>query len=115
MSERSPIEKLLLYADSQGRIPWGEAARWAKAFGFALPDIFFGPDPDAWRIAAAFQPSPRRDLPFAFLFEVVVQAYAEGWIGLDRVLGWADEWKLSEAETMKLLKHCAIAGHDHQP
>ena len=40
-------------------------------------------------------------------------AYAEGWIGLDRVLSWAEEQELEDEETKTLLERCATEGHAH--
>ena len=40
-------------------------------------------------------------------------AYAEVWIGLDRVLSWAEEQELEDEETKTLLERCATEGHAH--
>ena len=64
----------------------------------------------------AFAPSPRSECSrstCAELAELVAQAYAEGWIGLDRVLSWAEEQELEDEETMTLLERCATEGHAH--
>jgi hypothetical protein len=54
-------------------------------------------------------------LPLVFLFEIVAHSYAEGWIGLDRVLSWAEECELEDDQVMALLGRCASEGHSFDP
>ena len=88
--------------------------RWAREFRVDVPDFF---DPANWNLyerAGEFAPLPQRSRPLVFLFEVVAQTYAQGWIGLDRVLLWAEERQLDDDEVMTLLERCASEGHAYK-
>jgi hypothetical protein len=113
--EPTPIYKLLMYADHQRQIPYDQLLRWAAEFGVRIPDIFDPKETKAYDDVPAYAPSPRRRLPLVFLFELVALAYAEGWIGLDRVLAWAEERELEEDQVMTLLERCASEGHSFEP
>jgi hypothetical protein len=45
----------------------------------------------------------------------MAHAYAEGWVGLDRVLSWAEERELEDEEVIMLLERCASEGHSLEP
>jgi len=112
MFEPTPIYKLLMFADHRRQISYGELLRWASEFGISIPDIFDPQEASAYDHVPAFAPSPRRSLPLVFLFELLAHAYAEGWIGLDCVLAWAEERELEDDQVMMLLERCASEGHD---
>lgn len=97
------------------QISYGELLRWAKEFGFHIPDMFDPVETKAHDHVAGFAPAPRRSLPLVFLFELVALAYAEGWIGLDCVLSWAEGRELQDDEVMTLLERCASEGHSLEP
>jgi hypothetical protein len=113
--QANPVYKLLMYADHHRQISYGELLRWAQEFGIHIPDIFDPEETRAYDYVPAFAPSPRRSLPLMFLLEVAAQAYAEGWIGLDRVLAWAEARGLEDDEVMTLLERCASEGHSVEP
>jgi hypothetical protein len=110
----NPLAKMLMYADHQRSITYVEMLRWARKFGVDLPDFFDEANQELYDRAGEFAPIPQRSRPLVFLFEVVAQAYAEGWIGLDRVLLWAEERQLEDDEVMTLLDRCASEGHAYK-
>jgi hypothetical protein len=115
MFEPSPIYQLLMYADHRRQISYDELLRWAKEFGVRIPEMFDPVETLAYDHVPTFAPSPRTSLPLVLLFELQAHAYAEGWIGLDRVLSWAEERELEDHEVMILLERCAVEGHSLEP
>jgi hypothetical protein len=113
--EATPIYKLLLHADHHRQISYEELLRWAKEFGIRIPDIFDPIETKAYDNVLAFAPSPQRRLPLVLLFELVAHAYAQGWLGLGRVLAWAEEHELEDDQVMTLLERCASEGHSFDP
>jgi hypothetical protein len=112
--EPTPIYELLMYADHQRQLPYDQLLRWAAEFGVRVPDIFDPEETNAYDRVPAFAPSPRRSLPLVLLFDLMALAYAEGWIGLDSVLSWAEERGLEDDEVMTLLERCAFEGHSFE-
>lgn len=115
MTTANPIAKLLLHAHADERLSYWAMVRWADEFGLPrseLIDIYQAVAAAGTTCRAAFAPSPRDGQSQATRAEVVAQAYAAGWIGIDRVLCWAEEQELEDDDTMKLLELCAAEGHD---
>jgi hypothetical protein len=92
--------------------------RWSEEFGLRRAELIetYEAVHGAGRTCnSAFAPAPPKGRSVSARAEVAAQAYAEGWIGLDRVLGWAEEQELEEDETMALLERCAVEGHASWP
>jgi hypothetical protein len=104
-----------MYADHHRQISYEELLRWASGFGIRIPDIFDPNETEAYDDVSGFAPSPQRRLPQILLFELVAQAYAQGWLGLDRVLAWAEERELEDDQVLSLLERCASEGHSFDP
>jgi hypothetical protein len=104
-----------MYADHHRQISYEELLRWAKEFGVCIPDIFDPIETKAYDNVSGFAPSPHPRLPLVLLLELVAQAYAQGWLGLDRVLAWAEEHELEDDQVMTLLERCASEGHSFDP
>ena len=116
MINANPIAKLLLHAHTDERLSYEQMVRWSEEFGLdrgELIDIYEGVREKGQTCRDAFAPSPRDDCSLSSRCELVAQAYAGGWIGLDRVLSWAEEEELEDEETMALLERCATEGHAH--
>lgn len=120
MIDGNPIAKLLMYANSAGRISYEVMMLWADEFGITgaeMIDLYEAvhEHESYCSCTSAFAPSPRSDRPRDTLFDFVANAYAERWIGLDRVLSWAEERELEDDEVMTLLERCASEGHTSEP
>ena len=116
MINANPIAKLLLHAHADERLSYEQMVRWSEEFGLdrgELIDIYEAVQENGQTCREAFAPSPRKDCSRSSRCELVAQAYAEGWISLDRVLSWAEEEELEDEETMALLERCATEGHAH--
>jgi hypothetical protein len=116
MINANPIAKLLLHAHTDERLSYEQMVRWSEEFGLRrseLIDIYEAVQETGQTCREAFAPSSFGDRSRSSSFELVAQAYAEGWLGLDRVLSWAEEQELEDDETMALLEGCAAEGHGH--
>lgn len=118
MVKANPIAKLLLYANSVGWLSYEEMMRWSDEFGLRrveLIEVYEAVHQVGTICGTAFVPSPQNGRSRSTRAEAAAQAYGEGWIGLDRVLSWAEEQGLEEDETMALLERCAVEGHANWP
>lgn len=116
MINPNPIAKLLLHAHADERLSYEQMVRWSEEFGLdrgELIDIYEAVREAGQTCRGAFAPSPRGDCSQSSRYEVVAQAYSEGWLGLDRVLSWAEEQELDDEKTIALLERCATEGHAH--
>ena len=116
MIQANPMAKLLLHAHADERLSWEEMVRWSDEFGLRrseLIEIYEAVHAEGKTCRSAFMPaaSPSRRVVRRSI--ALARAYAEGWIGLNRVLSWAEEQELDEDETMALLERCAAEGHGH--
>jgi hypothetical protein len=114
MIKANPIAKLLLHAHGDERLSYEDMVRWADEFGLQrseLIDIYEAVCEAGTTCCTAFAPSPRGGRSQSSRADVAARAYAEGWIGLDRILCWAEEQDLEDDETMILLDLCAAEGH----
>jgi hypothetical protein len=116
MLEANPITKLLLHAHTDERLSYEQMVRWSDEFGLRrsdLIDLYEAVSQAGLTCRTACAPSPRAGRSCSSRAEAIAQAYAEGWIGLDRVLSWAEEHEFEDDETMALLDRCAGEGHAH--
>jgi hypothetical protein len=114
MINADPIAKLLLHAHADERLGYEQMVRWSDEFGLRrgeLIDTYESVREAGMTCRTAFGPSPRRGRSRSARVENVAQAYAEGWIGLDCVLNWAEEQEFEDEETIALLERCAAEGH----
>ena len=118
MIKANPIAKLLLHAHSDERLSYEQMMRWSEDFGLRrveLIETYEAVHEAGTTCCAAFAPAPRKERPVSARAEAAAHAYAEGWIGLDRVLSWAEEQELEDDETMALLERCATEAHGNWP
>lgn len=114
MNTGDPIAKLLMYAHSDGQIEYEEMTRWSDAFGISrLEMIDLHEQALAERCSCTSFLRPSRDAEESFdaLKNAVARAYVERWVGLGRVILWAEEREFDEEQIMAILEACAEKGH----
>lgn len=114
MKSMNPVAKLLMYAHSDEQIEYDEMTRWADEFGIPrreMIDLHEQALAERCSCSSFLRPSREATETFDALKDAVARAYVEGWIGLGRVILWAEEREFDEEQIMAILERCAEKGH----